>query len=65
MSEQEFNSGHIIEALDRLDLVIDLIDKRILHHPAIKKADLYDSIDDVAQKLGDAYQVVGSLEDKA
>ena len=63
MSEQEFNNGHIIEGLDRVNTIQTMIEELLKDHPAIKKADCGNAVDEVQSALYDIYKTVGCLEE--
>ena len=59
----EFNSGHILEALDRCYTVEMLMCNLLDEHPAIVKCGASDDIKQVIDTIGVIYQKVGSLRD--
>lgn len=61
-SESRFNEGHIVEALETLDLIAELIERRLSCHPAIVKRELTGEMQKAAGILYDSYQKVGELE---
>ena len=63
-NKQEFNDGHIIEALNRLNTITMMIHKLLIDHPAILKADVQKDAHQAAGILLRAYQKVGELEDE-
>ena len=63
-NKQEFNDGHIIEGLDRLNTIIMMIHELLIDHPAILKADVEGDAHQAIGILLCAYQKVGELEDE-
>ena len=62
--EVEWNDGFILEAMDRLHVVQCNIGDHILEHPAIKKADVEDHIQQALDHLMAAYQLVSNIEEE-
>lgn len=62
MSDQEFNEGHISEAMDRVNIIIVMINELLDNHPAILKTNLQNDIDMAANRLCEVYQKLGSYE---
>ena len=64
--KQEFNEGHISEAMDRLHIILGMIDDLLIDHPAIVKVDVSEDVGKASDILSAAYQKVGNyLEDEA
>lgn len=65
MSEQqEFNDGHIIEGLDRLNSLMVMSHELLENHPAIIKAGLQDRLSKLQASIMDMYQAIGQLEEQ-
>ena len=59
MDKQEFNEGHIAEALDRVNIIIGMIDDLLVDHPGIVKTGQGDHVGQAAESLMEAYQNIG------
>lgn len=59
---EDCNDGHLVEGLDRLHIVMCLIDDHVVDHPAIKKAGVAHNIESALDLIMDAYQAVGRVE---
>lgn len=59
MSDQEFNKGHMLEGVDRINTVVGLIEELLINHPAILKTGVNDDIIKAQSILSEAYQKVG------
>ena len=62
MSDQEFNEGHIPEAMDRLHIILGMIDDYLIDQPGIVKTGVSEDIDKASDILSAAYQKVGNYE---
>ncbi len=60
----DFNSGYIVEGVDRCHTIMTMIDELLSEHPAIKKAKMEESLDEAFTILFNIYQAVGALEDE-
>ena len=53
---------HYHEALDRLHVVMDIIDSHLIQHPVLKlETEVKDLVDDAQIKLWEAYQIIGNI----
>lgn len=59
MDKQEFNEGHIAEALDRVNIILCMVGDLLTDHPGIEKTGQVDRIEQVSESLMDAYQAIG------
>lgn len=58
------NKGHYLELLDRIHVVICVIDDHLLNHPLTEMhSDVMKDILDASFFLTEAYQKVGSIEE--
>lgn len=58
--KQKINDGHYLEALDRLHVELDNIDRHLLKHPVFEKhKDVRETVIKAIVKLVEAYQLVG------
>ena len=62
MSDQEFNEGHIPEAMDRLHIILGMIDDLLIDHPGIVKAEVSEKVQKASYILSAVYQKVGNYE---
>lgn len=59
----EINQGHYLEMMDRLHVVMCMIDEHLLKHPVAEaNKDLKFQIEYALGQLGDAYQIAGRLD---
>lgn len=61
-NKSDFNEGHIVEALDRCNTLLTLIDELLYMHPAIIKAGCNDRVESLAEELADIYTEIGNLK---
>ena len=59
MDKQEFNEGHIAEALDRVNIILCMVGDLLTDHPGIEKTGQVDRIEQISGSLMDAYQAIG------
>jgi len=61
MKKSKINEGHYVEALDRLFVVTDIMDRFLMEHPVIKKnKNVKKLIEFSIINLLEAYQMVGN-----
>ena len=59
----ELDDFHYHEALDRLHVVMDIIDSHLTQHPVLKlETEVKDLVDDAQIKLWEAYQIIGNIK---
>ena len=59
------NSGHYLELMDRIHIIMMNIQDHLLDHPlAENEKDIQKKIEKASHKLWDAYQLVGQKEDE-
>lgn len=62
MKKNKINNGHYVEALDRLFLVTDMMDRYLMSHPVIRKnKEVKKLIKFSIINLLEAYQKVGNV----
>ena len=67
MSDEDFNDGHVVEALQTLSIAIGIVESCITgdgeepYHPAIEQAGARDEMQTVIRGLSESYQKVGQL----
>ena len=60
--KNKLNEGHFVEALDRLNLIAEMMDTHLMNHPLIRKEkDIKKLINYSIINLMEAYQRVGNL----
>ncbi len=60
----EINPGHYLELMDRLHVVLCNINDHIFYHPlALQNKEVAILVESAIEKLAEAYQLVGSLEE--
>ena len=58
------NSGHYLELMDRIHIIMMNIQDHLLDHPLVEnEKDIQKKIEKASHKLWDAYQLVGNKED--
>tara|TARA_B100000768_G_C11138823_1_gene315168 strand:- start:435 stop:644 length:210 start_codon:yes stop_codon:yes gene_type:complete len=58
----ELEDAQYIEALDRIKIVMDSIDRHLIQHPVLKaETNVKDAVDEAATKLWEAYQLITSI----
>lgn len=61
----EINKGHYLELMDRLHVQCCNIEDHLYNHPlANEQHEVQILIGEAIQKLGEAYQMVGELDEK-
>ena len=61
--EDKINPGHYHEMMDRLHVIMSIIDDHLLQHPVAKANKNIDSLLNKAlEELWDAYQIAGNLD---
>lgn len=62
MKKNKINDGHYVEALDRLNLIADMMERHLTDHPVIRKnKDIQKLIDFSIINIMEAYQRVGNI----
>jgi hypothetical protein len=61
MSGQEFNEGHVAEAIDRCHVIMTMIDELLRDHPAIEKSDLGREVERASEEVMNIYQTLSSF----
>ena len=56
---KEYNEGHAVEILDRVDFMGAFINDRLMNHPAILKAGQQKRVEQLLMDTYDLYQSVG------
>jgi hypothetical protein len=65
MKKNKINQGHFLEAMDRLHLITDMMDRHLMDHPVIhKNKDLEKLINFSIINLIECYQRVGNLSNE-
>lgn len=60
----ELNSGHALELMDRLYIMVDTLSVHAVQHPLAENNEEVRNLIQIAiDKLWDAYQLVGCIED--
>ena len=62
MSEQEYNDGHKVEALQVCHMTASSISDHLLDHPAVKKADCRLKVEVALNLINACYQDIGNIE---
>ena len=58
------NSGHYLELMDRIHIIMMNIQDHLLDHPLVEnEKDIQKKIEKASHKLWDVYQLVGNKED--
>ncbi len=60
---QEFNDGHISEAMDRCNTVLVMVNELLYKHPAVKECEGGDLVKDICLSAFELMQKIGELED--
>ena len=61
---EPINPGHYLELMDRLHVVLCNINDHIFYHPlALQNKEVAILVESAIEKLAEAYQLVGSLEE--
>ena len=61
--ENKINPGHYHEMMDRLHIIMSIIDDHLLQHPVAKvNKDVRFQIEYALGQLWDAYQIAGKLD---
>ena len=61
--EDKINPGHYHEMMDRLHVIMSMIDDHLLQHPVAKvNRDIKNQIEYALGQLWDAYQIAGKLD---
>lgn len=58
-SKQEVNEGNIAQALDRVNIIIGMVDDLLTDHPGIEKTGQVLQTQQVSDSLMEAYQNIG------
>lgn len=57
----ELNSGHFLEAADRLHVFQSIFDDHIAQHPVfMQRKELREKCEKIGEMLGEMYQIAGS-----
>lgn len=63
--KDKLNSGHYLEMMDRLHIIMENINDHLIQHPVAKVDKRIDSLLNKAlEELWDAYQITGNLENE-
>jgi hypothetical protein len=63
--KDKLNSGHYLEMMDRLHIIMENINNHLIQHPVAKVDKRIDSLLNKAlEELWDAYQITGNLENE-
>ena len=59
----ELDDFHYHEALDRLHVIMDTIDNHLIQHSVLKlETEVKELVDEVQNKLWEAYQIIGNIK---
>ena len=63
--KDKLNSGHYLEMMDRLHIIMENINDHLIQHPVAKVDKRIDSLLNKAlEELWDAYQITGNLKNE-
>ena len=60
-NKQEFNEGHVAEAIDRCHVIMTMIGELLEEHPAILKAGRQGDVDHATDSIMNIYQALSAL----
>ncbi len=64
LKQEPINPGHYLELMDRLHVVLCTINDHVFYHPlALQNKEVAILVESAIEKLAEAYQLVGSLEE--
>lgn len=63
--KDKLNSGHYLEMMDRLHIIMENLNDHIIQHPVAKvDKNLNNKLNTALEHLWDAYQIAGNLENE-
>ena len=63
--KDKLNSGHYLEMMDRLHIIMENLNDHVIQHPVAKVDKRIESLLNKAlEELWDAYQITGNLENE-
>jgi hypothetical protein len=64
LKQEPINPGHYLELMDRLHVVLCTVNDHIFYHPiSLQNKEVAILVENAIEKLAEAYQLVGSLEE--
>jgi hypothetical protein len=63
--KDKLNSGHYLEMMDRLHIIMENLNDHVIQHPVAKvNKKLNTKLNTALENLWDAYQIAGNLENE-